>query len=301
MKKLLLIAATLIVFSANAQTTVYHPFPDSNAVWNIHYWMYSWMYGTEDCFYSITFSGDTVIGTQSYHKLNTPFIQSNFTETRNGEATGYKGAIRHDAMNKKVYFVPPTTNTEQLLYDFTMQVGDTVQGYLETFASPPDIVQSIDSVQVGNSFRKRWIINTCYNISLIEGIGSTYGLIEATPGCITDLPDMTITCFQQNGQSLYPDTTTNCQLITSVNPISKNSGEIIISPNPSHGSFTISFEPNMNINEFRITDLSGKTMVHQQMDNQSSIKINNFQNGVYIFSTINNDNIQITKKIIICP
>lgn len=33
MKKILLLISTLISVNVNAQTSVYHPFPDSNAVW----------------------------------------------------------------------------------------------------------------------------------------------------------------------------------------------------------------------------------------------------------------------------
>ena len=300
MKKLFFFGVVLAVFSANAQTTVYHPFPDSNAVWNVNFWMGCWG-GVSNDNYSITFSGDTIVGSQSYHKLVTPYVQSNSTGNCGTVATGYKGAIRHDAINKKVYFIPPATSAEQLLYDFTMQVGDTVRGYLETYTNPDEVVQAIDSVLIGNSYRKRWIINTCYNIDFIEGIGSTYGLIQSSPGCVTDLPDLSITCFQQNGQALYPDTNTNCGLITSVNTISKVAGEIKIFPNPSQGSFTICFEQSMNIKEWGITDMLGKAIFRIQANNQTNIKINNLPSGTYILNAIDKENKSMNRKIVSCP
>jgi len=156
--------------------------------------------GTIDSYYSVTISGDTLISSQIYHKLSTPFVQSIITGTCTPYVnSGYDGAIRQDTANRTVFYVPPSDSLEQLLYDFNMQMGDTVKGFLESFASPADTVHSIDSVLVGTNYRKRWNINPWYNIYLIEGIGSTYGLIVPSPGFIVDFADYTLTCFTQNG------------------------------------------------------------------------------------------------------
>ncbi len=299
MKKLLLLFSTLLAFFANGQTSVYHPFPESNAIWNIHYQFYCFFNGTSDENYSITISGDTLISSQTYHKLTTPYVQSFSTGTCGGISTGYKGAIRQDIINRKVYFVPPSSNTEQLLYDFTMQVGDTVRGYTEPITMQTDTVQSIDSVLVGNSYRKRWNINTCYNIHFIEGIGSTYGLTERSPGCITDLADYSITCFQQNGQTLYPNTTTNCQLITSVNSKDEISLQVNVYPNPSNGLFTVDLD--QLIKEIQLTDLLGNIILQQRTNNQTKFNIENLKSGTYILTLIDKDNRTTNRKIISCP
>jgi hypothetical protein len=301
MKKLLLICTTMLSVLANGQTSIYRPFPDSNAVWNINFYS-GCMIGTDQEFYSITFSGDTTINSLTYHKLFSPFVQSfisggcNVTHT-----TGYKGAIRQDTTNKKVFYVPPTDLNEQLLYDFTLQVGDTVKGFLESFAFQPDVVLSIDSVLVGDNYHKRWIINTCYNIYLIEGIGSTFGLIELSPGCITDYDGYTITCFQQNGQSIYPDTTSNCQLITSIYSIDPNSSKVKVFPNPSNGLITVDFEQPSNIREIKVTDLLGNIVKQQKTFNNKKIYIDNLPSGVYILTIFDKDNKTINEKIISSP
>ena len=300
MKKLLIIFSALLTLSASGQTSVYHPYPDSNAVWNFHFQLYCFFNGTGDEYYSMTFSGDTLINSQAYHKLTTPYVQSFSTLTCGGVSTGYKGAIRQDTTVKKVFYVPPTDTAEQLLYDFTLQVGDTVRGYIEAFTFPTaDIVQSIDSVLVGNTYRKRWNINSCYNIHFIEGIGSTYGLFELTPGCITDQADYSLICFQQNGQPLYPDTTTNCHLITSINSIDNYSDQIKVFPNPSNGSFTVDFDTT-DITEIQLTNLLGNIIMKQQTDKQTQIKIDNLKSGIYILTIINKDNRSTSRKIISC-
>jgi len=301
MKKLLFLIALIYSVSAKAQTSVYHPFPDSNAVWNTESYN-DCILGSNDDNYSITMTGDTIINAKTYHKLFTPFIQSYIygSCSPNG-ITGYKGAIRQDTAAKKVFCVLPYESTEQLLYDFNMQVGDTVKGVLETYPCPVDTVHAIDSIIIGNSYRKRWLINSCYGIYIIEGIGSTAGLLMASPGCITDANLQGIICFQENDITLYPDTASNCQLITSINSVEKNSNKIKAFPNPSNGSFTVAFDQPLNILEIRISDLLGKNVLQKQTENQSNIKINNLNFGTYIITIFDKDYKATNIKVVSCP
>jgi len=290
MKLFLTLILTFLLFSVKAQTSVYHPFPDSAATWNIHYKQFCFMNGTSDQNYSITMAGDTVINSQVYHKLTTPYVQI-YTSGCGTMGTGYKGAIRQDKINRKVFFVPPSGSAEQLLYDFTMQVGDTVKGYAETIAPPRDRVISIDSVLVGSTYRKRWKVNSNYNIYFIEGVGSTYGLIMKSPGNLLDgSGDLTITCFQQNGKTVYPDTVTSCKLITtSVNTTEGNPNEINIFPNPSNDSFTIDLRQALSVNAIYIKDILGNTVFHRQLSSGSYIHVDHLKSGVYFLMTSSND------------
>lgn len=252
MKTTLLISSLfLLIFqTGQSQTTVYHPFPDSDAIWNMSFMAGNCPPVQAKDYYSLIISGDTVIGAQTYHKLNLHGVQivsaSSYTiDPCKNTVPAYKGAIRQDINNKKVYIVPPSANSEQLLYDFTMQVSDTLKGYLASThsSSQPDIVSSIDSVLVGNSYRKRWKINPYYSIDFIEGIGSTYGLVERSPANMMDWKTIGLACFKQNDITLYINTnlTSTCNLITtSVNSIEKNSTAIKISPNPFSTQTTLS-------------------------------------------------------------
>ncbi|MBK6397640.1 MAG: hypothetical protein IPF75_05095 [Bacteroidetes bacterium] len=49
-------------FSTQAQTSIYHEFPDSNAVWNIDESAYCFMLPFATLRYSIVLDGDTLIG-----------------------------------------------------------------------------------------------------------------------------------------------------------------------------------------------------------------------------------------------
>jgi len=311
MKKLLLFIVTLSVVEVlfpnpcKAQTNVYHPFPDSNAVWNIYTGEYcGFGFDVWDKSYSYIFSGDTLIGGNNYHNIAVPAIQMNtiaFQCTTSGawiEPGYYAGAIRQDIPGKKVFIVPPSEVVEQLLYDFNLEVGDTVKGFTESFAFPQDTVISIDSVIVGNDYRKRWFINSTYGIYLIEGIGSSYGLLELSPGMATDF-FLNGICFSQNGTALYPEGSSVCDIITGIKDTTTTlSMTFNIYPNPASNYITINVEYRMKNTECRIMNVTGQEVFQSSINNQqSSIDISSLSPGIY-FLTLSNGEQTVSKKFV---
>ncbi|MAY83289.1 MAG: hypothetical protein CMP59_04070 [Flavobacteriales bacterium] len=299
MKTLLLSFSLISVFVLNAQTSSYHEFPDSNAAWNYNFQLNCFANGTADESYSIMISGDTTINNTTYKKLSIPYLQSQSTGTCGAYAIGYKGAIREDVQAKKIYIVAPASNSEELLYDFNLAVGDTLKGYLESPIGV-DVIQSVDSILVGSSFRKRWEVNSCYNIYFIEGIGSTYGLIEPSPGCVSDLPDFSLICFQENGRSLLPDTTSSCNLITSLQE-QRAKVKTTFYPNPFSTYSKLQFDRNLLNASLSITDLNGKLVKRIENINGDNYTFyaNELSEGVYIARIEENGDVLSTKKIVI--
>ncbi len=293
MKKLYFLVIFLINYSANAQTNVYHEFPDSNAVWNFHMTAYCFWNGNADEYYSISISGDTVINNITYHNLTTPYVESYSTGVCGPANTG-NGSIREDVAARKVYFVAAGETTEYLLYDFNLQVGDSVPGYTQRFGRY-DVVQVIDSVLVGNEYRKRWKVNTCYNISIIEGIGWSYGINVQSPGCNTDLADYSLTCFSQNGQTLYPSTVNNCQLITSVAAVDSKR-TLHIYPNPSKGMSSVELT-NGTISEIQVFDISG-LLVTTLEPGGSQIDLNHLAFGTYLIKVVDDKQHVYLRKMV---
>lgn len=302
MKKLiLLLSFTVLTFFSKSQTWVYHPMPESNATWNFNMYIPCWSIISLYEDYSITITGDTLINSQTYHKLFTPFVEQSYPGTTCGiNSTGYKGAIRQDTTLKKVFFIPYDT-IEKLLYDFNMQVGDTLKGYLASYLPLYDTVISIDSILVGSNYRKIWFLNQFPAIYFIEGIGSTYDLTMTSPGtnAIGTFPEWSLNCFSQDGNTLFPDTISNCQLITSVYSLEKFSNQINVFPNPSTGSFTIETENSM-LKEIQLTDLLGKKILFLDKIEKTKISIDNINRGTYILTITDKENNSTNKKIVIC-
>ena len=280
----------LLCFSAlgHAQTNVYHPFPENNPVWNFHRFdgvcanPNPPLPGTCESRYSINYEADTVILGLTYHKLTSPlFIDYSCSGTRYD--TIYYGAIRQDTAAKKVYFVNWNSSTESLLYDFNLEVGDTIQGYLECdYAGQVDTVVSIDSVLVGNSYHKRWLINAFYSVHIIEGVGSDYGLIEPIPQAIPDMHSFYAFCFSESGQTLYPDTSTSCNLISHTKMLpSTKERQLSVFPNPAIGQFTITV-PEVAIRLY-VIDMTGRVVLEQPIDGVTTFHVvDSLDPGIYM-------------------
>lgn len=94
----LFVAMLMACLVAYGQTDIYHPFPDSNAVWVGHYWP-GLVFCTERFAYTI--AGDTVIGNVPYHALSIPAVNSSGECTVHHTA-GYSGCYRQDVSARKV-------------------------------------------------------------------------------------------------------------------------------------------------------------------------------------------------------
>jgi len=231
MKKFFLTSIVSVVLAVvNGQTNVYHPFPDSNAIWINLYCNTP----PPNCYiYWYSVKGDTIINSITYRKLN--ICDSN-------EVTiSAIGGIRQDIPNKKIYFqcfgmtvYPVYCNgnwqTEKLLYDFNAGVGDTILYGVEGFDWT---VSSIDSVQLlDGTYRKRFkVSNMCPSGFIIEGIGSVDHILE---GCYNTGPGMyVVQCFKQNGTTLYTGQPPYdvCSTPTAIKEIN-SSFSFLVSPNP---------------------------------------------------------------------
>ena len=303
LKYLLLLLAT--PFFLPAQSNNYKEFPDSNAVWNFHYSMHCLQNGTGNEYYSIELKGDTIINSLKYHKLHTPYIESHTSGSCNFPTIGYKGALREDVQQKKVYYIPPFETTERLLYDFNMQIGDTVEGYTqEQFQNSVNTVIAIDSVLINGQDHKRWLLNTCYDEYLIEGVGATFGLIERSNDCMTDLADFKLLCFRNGGSSIFPDSLSSCNLITSIEEKSTSKMSMEIQPNPAEDIVHLKFDGGIQYQDLRLTihDLHGKLWKAETISSSAplhSVSVKELETGTYIFRIRDGKGTDIVKKVVV--
>ena len=310
MKKLLL---ALIIcchsISLHSQTSVYHPFPDSSASWNFTHSNICWgVFFTDQISMQVSYyiGMDTLINSSIYHSLHLPIynIYAGPNCWPPGNYTlpgGYMGAFRNDHANKKVYIIPESDSIEQLLYDFDMQVGDTLVGYLSVCSptSMCDTVISIDSVLVGSTYRKRWYINSAYHVYFIEGIGSTYGLLDFVPTNMVDLSDIVLDCFSQNGQPLYPDTLGSCPLLTYLSTLPSTEMIIKIHPNPSKGNIKVDLGSTKISESWTLFSLNGQVIQSEKIHGKNQFEIKEISPGFYLLTISFEDGRKANRKIIV--
>ena len=125
---------------AHGQTNVYHPFPTDSAVW---FYITSNLSGNQYDYYQ--WLGDTIINSVSYKKES---------RKQNSSSYSYIGGIRQDIPNEKIYKIDLSGVEKDISINQYLNVGDTLP-----FAILPgdtSIITSIDSVQIGANYHKRY-------------------------------------------------------------------------------------------------------------------------------------------------
>lgn len=239
MKKNLLFIFIIFSIAANAQTSVYHPFADSGAVWVMRWTNACTMTPcilncTSDYQYRI--DGDTIISSVTYKKvIKEGYTVSNCTCVMNvpscSGSTYYSSfylGIRDDVPNRRAY-INDGINPEELFFDFNLQVGDTIHN---RYCGPAPIIY-LDSVMIGSSYRKAYMFPG--NARIIEGIGyfdgSNFdGPFEGCGACVCN-DVWALQCYKLNGVTLLGDTSCSL-LITSVPEKQNDNFTLTLSPNP---------------------------------------------------------------------
>lgn len=308
-------AASLFTLLSNfiiGQTNVYHPF-HNGAQWSVlnqyhNQFIQDFGDSTKEVLKFVSLS-DTLIEGKEYLRI---------------DYAGFPGAqyihFRDDSIAKRVYV--RIADTDTLLYDFSVIEGQNISNTYAFINYPDAYVESIDSIQIGDNYRKRFNIrytNQFYNYDfgdyedslvatyIIEGIGSQYGptLAFLLNNGYTLNNKYELICYFENGEQLYSlfSEFANCDstYIDYTNDIIEQNLvniEVNIYPNPANTFLTISSQlitPQM----IEIYDLTGKIIcVKVSGDNKNiTLDISNFSSGTYLIKLITANKILISKFI----
>lgn len=299
-KYLLVLTILLLTFKiGNSQTNVYHPFPDSSAIWIGTSW-YN-VGGTGPCVvtndYNLYISGDTTIGIYSYHKLyRNGYISSFMCPPPGYYYYGvYAGAFRQDKASKKIYLFENGTDT--LAYDFNLNVGDTLHWTCLSIGYN-NYIQSIDSVLIGSQYHKRFWLNNNY-AALIEGVGSTLGAFAPIAPAFESGEDLW--CIRINNQTAWTSSQVNKCSLTSITENSIAENQILISQNPFSAETTLNFISNLKSATLTVYNSSGQQA--KQMKNISGQTIilhrDNLPSGLYFIRLTGDNKLIMTGKLVI--
>ncbi len=238
----------LAISSAFAQNI---NFPDSNAIWSV----YNQKYFVD---------GDSSFNAVNYKK----YYFSNDSIVTSGS---FFALLREEILTKKIFAVSSGYSQEQLLYDFSLSINDTVSVYPLSFpfASGPILVkvESVDSVLIGDTFNRRLKIvgencNSGHEEYWIEGIGSTMGIFNSgiSGTIVTDIYYPTLLCFEKDEVILFHNPNfTDCYEIY---PVGIKESEFFsgtkVYPNPASEFVTV------EIPEFSVTNTATSFGAQQQ-------------------------------------
>lgn len=279
-KKIALFLLVLWSFLVNAQSNIYKPFPTTYGNW-VYLGHDEWQVpsGSQT---NYILNGDTVISNINYKKIFTSY--------------NYSGALRE--FSKIIYFVPKDSLSEVVLYDFNLTIGDTIIHPFGGAVCSNDTVLIIaeDSVLASDGYHRQLILNSPY-VPWIEGIGSWfYLLMPAQVACVSS--NDVLMCMTSDTSFIYPSSFSYCTV--SSPEIENTQNDIFICPNPSNGSFSVKIL-NYNIRQLVITDLLGKIVLIQEVQNQREVEALNLGVGTYFLNLIDVNGQTNKKKIISLP
>lgn len=323
MKKILpLLFCLLSITQLRAQFNVYHPFPDSNVYWK-EVSTSSAVTGGSCETYGYCFIGDTLVNGHLHHKLYQVggiYSSSIICYGTPANVISYYGAIWQDTMKHVYLFTGQAGSKDTLLYDFNLQVGDTLKQYN---CSPtyyvPCYVSNIDSINIDGIYRKQFIITAVPSIytggqaqivdSIIEGIGSLQGLIEYI-GPIFEVAT-NLTCFWQNGHAYqfyanpgpFGD---SCQVFgpLATKYINNITCSFKLAPNPTSNQVKLSYQlpANQNVGELLLYNTFGQLIRSEKISSANSTitqDVSILSAGVYYYTLVVNGSVMATNKLVV--
>lgn len=150
-----------------------------------------------------TNTGDTLIGNKSYRVIKKTVIDVYIAEMERSKVDSSKERtwyLYEDKNNKRVYYYNAHSQTDDLLYDFSLQIGDTHPVYTSfTLESIAPIINS------GYERRQLTFTDSHSNkIIWIEGIGNSVDMIDPS-ACKPEGDPSKIICVK-NGENTVYDT-----------------------------------------------------------------------------------------------
>ncbi len=288
-KTLFLIALLSITVFVSGQSI------DIDSEWRVNSSVWEPGYQIDYRYYKNYIDGDTVINSKVYHKV----YQSGYgyidwvpTPYYYYIKPSLHGFLREE--NNKWYTFHNGPQ-EELLYDFNLQVNDTIES---AFAMEPIIITAIDSVLIDSEYKKRFHLNDSFGAEyIIEGIGATTGLFEYM-GFFES--ESELICYAKNGTSFWGESTEECNLTVSISDCEKNDLDFHIYPNPAKSYINI-ITPSINkTTDLTLVNITGAIVVREKLQSgiTNTISLNKLPSGIY-FAIIENELNRQTKKLIV--
>ena len=237
-----------------------------------------------DIAYGYYLDGDTVYNAMTYKKVYR-LILHNYSQTNVPNYNPYAidtkflyALIRED--NKRIYavrffsdnLVDPLNhcivNSEYLLHDYNVLIGDTVhECNMTSYAI-------IDSIAYPSVYGHKAFLSQNF-ITLLEGIGSGNGLFENFIPNVSGFWQMWLNQYCK-GDLQY------CGLgFVSINENNFNSTFLNIFPNPSTHFCNISAKSFVH-STLKIYDLTGRVLLQQNINEQARINVSALKEGMYV-------------------
>lgn len=268
----LLASALALLAFLQGQAQTFHPMLRSDVQWEVSHvfpsagsvsFSYSWL--------SIDPANDTVINGHQYR-----FLQGSL--------------LREDSMTRKVYRYDAQHDSDMVLYDWNLQLGDSVPTTLLNDNWEPDsswqVVQHMHTIMVEGTERKVWRFAPTQDFTLChlewyEGIGSATG-----PARIFDYDcwhgNNEFTCYRYISSAISDPLWGYFCSPVGLGEVQK-AATLVAYPNPA--SSQLHLKTNGSIGNVRIFNVTGKQVLNQQnlfWQSEQTLNIATLPPGMYL-------------------
>jgi hypothetical protein len=243
--------------------------------------------------YRYYFMGDTVISGITYNTVYThdirniypgPYCPPYGIDTSSTSPVWWI-SMREDTLTRKVYMYDHTRQMEDLMYDFTLQPGDTLKSFYSGF---PVVLDVHDTILLSGDTVKFFGLDLAMPMNYIEGIGGSQGIcgpLFPFEGCADQK------CVTENGTHLWGN---ECfPFLTSISQHIEYDKKIEIFPNPTMEFIELKRNSDTEI-LISIFDMTGRPiMTSTSFEKSVLIDISTLPAGSYIYTLLESDQ-QIT-------
>jgi hypothetical protein len=254
--------------------------------------------GNEYSTYSVKFQEDTIIDGYSYKKIWR-------SDEEDLSDWAFYGFIRENE-DHQVYLKPPDY-IEGLIYDFGVNVGDSIQAlnvYLSSNTILNFVVLEVDSVLLLDGYRKRILLYEYVNNKeevWVEGLGSYYGILNSCNNAYGGVcGGSEALCYTENNMLAYqnPDFET-CYFVATVGLSSQENPSFRVYPNPAKEYVSIVFPSNRK-RKVEVCDFSGKKVLNNLFfEKNILLNLQEVDNGIYFINVFDDENYYLPYKLIV--
>ncbi len=287
MKKLF----TFIILLASTATFAqnYYPLVRPNLLWQVMHG-----YTATICYFEYGhqsyLQGDTVVSGFTYLKVHSNPIISLIGNpfcppyVVNGNSPTCCGLMREDTIARKVFVYNYTINSDELLYDFNLVAGDT----LNSISGMGLIVDSVSTISLPNiGVRKIFYLNSGKNY--IESLGGSNGigfpLIDPLGYIYAPI------CISENNIPIWG----GCFGTVGINENLLESK--MVYPNPFVNEISIKAS-NAEVTEIILYNGISNEIFRQSFSNSTTINTENLVSGIYVYKMINKSGLSSFGKLV---